>query len=99
MSPCSLCACWGAFFFNDTATTEIYTLSLHDALPIGQHDVLVVGPLAHVNVAAAQAQRHLDGSLLVLEAVAGQVQVQPLRADLFAVGSDEAKPDLRVVTR
>src|SRR2546429_7609576 len=26
------------FFFNDTATTEIYTLSLHDALPIfGSH--------------------------------------------------------------
>ncbi len=24
------------FFFNDTATTEIYTLSLHDALPIYQ---------------------------------------------------------------
>src|SRR5258707_7505256 len=26
-----------AFFFNDTATTEIYTLSLHDALPISAH--------------------------------------------------------------
>src|SRR3712207_7106320 len=26
-----MCEC---FFFNDTATTEIYTLSLHDALPI-----------------------------------------------------------------
>src|SRR3712207_9567599 len=25
---------YNAFFFNDTATTEIYTLSLHDALPI-----------------------------------------------------------------
>src|SRR2546425_1711651 len=25
---------WSSFFFNDTATTEIYTLSLHDALPI-----------------------------------------------------------------
>src|SRR3712207_7538935 len=25
------------FFFNDTATTEIYTLSLHDALPISHH--------------------------------------------------------------
>src|SRR2546427_12527630 len=25
------------FFFNDTATTEIYTLSLHDALPILKH--------------------------------------------------------------
>src|SRR5437899_7416182 len=26
-----------SFFFYDTATTEIYTLSLHDALPILQH--------------------------------------------------------------
>src|SRR2546425_7071757 len=26
--------CFAFFFFNDTATTEIYTLSLHDALPI-----------------------------------------------------------------
>src|SRR5256885_5169782 len=26
--------CFLFFFFNDTATTEIYTLSLHDALPI-----------------------------------------------------------------
>src|SRR2546429_5636757 len=28
------------FFFNDTATTEIYTLSLHDALPICLLDLL-----------------------------------------------------------
>src|SRR2546430_9159701 len=28
------CVCFLFFFFNDTATTEIYTLSLHDALPI-----------------------------------------------------------------
>src|SRR5690349_22192672 len=27
------------FFFNDTATTEIYTLSLHDALPISRAEV------------------------------------------------------------
>src|SRR3989440_9553620 len=27
------------FFFNDTATTEIYTLSLHDALPILKSDL------------------------------------------------------------
>src|SRR5438067_12593483 len=31
---CPLIACLSFFFFNDTATTEIYTLSLHDALPI-----------------------------------------------------------------
>src|SRR5215204_7735921 len=29
------------FFFNDTATTEIYTLSLHDALPIYLLDALL----------------------------------------------------------
>src|SRR6267378_4512349 len=28
------------FFFNDTATTEIYTLSLHDALPISPADAI-----------------------------------------------------------
>src|SRR3712207_8857746 len=30
------------FFFNDTATTEIYTLSLHDALPISSRSVGVI---------------------------------------------------------
>src|SRR3712207_9265479 len=29
-----MCIFFVYFFFNDTATTEIYTLSLHDALPI-----------------------------------------------------------------
>src|SRR5256885_9537500 len=38
------------FFFNDTATTEIYTLSLHDALPIYHHRA--AGP------AVAGARRH-----------------------------------------
>src|SRR2546428_5328794 len=31
------------FFFNDTATTEIYTLSLHDALPISGFVIAVFG--------------------------------------------------------
>src|SRR2546426_6489250 len=30
------------FFFNDTATTEIYTLSLHDALPIS---IMIAAPV------------------------------------------------------
>src|SRR5215213_11367200 len=37
------------FFFNDTATTEIYTLSLHDALPIWR----LVLPLTAVGVGMA----------------------------------------------
>src|SRR5947208_10556497 len=32
-----------SFFLNDTATTEIYTLSLHDALPIYGHCCLLEG--------------------------------------------------------
>src|SRR5436309_8466780 len=36
------------FFFNDTATTEIYTLSLHDALPIFEaHGEVARHPAAH----------------------------------------------------
>src|SRR5207342_3774219 len=37
--------CFFFFFFNDTATTEIYTLSLHDALPIfpAGHDRRIAG--------------------------------------------------------
>src|SRR5438034_8907097 len=33
-------ACLSFLFFNDTATTEIYTLSLHDALPICRDELL-----------------------------------------------------------
>src|SRR2546426_6066531 len=42
------------FFFNDTATTEIYTLSLHDALPIchDEHDP----PLGGADPAVPQAE-------------------------------------------
>src|SRR2546422_9018617 len=36
------------FFFNDTATTEIYTLSLHDALPISQGRTDAALRLAHL---------------------------------------------------
>src|SRR5438132_14355697 len=35
------------FFFNDTATTEIYTLSLHDALPILGLPLRIVGEGTH----------------------------------------------------
>src|SRR5574340_1339173 len=35
------------FFFNDTATTEIYTLSLHDALPIFHGSILGRWKLGH----------------------------------------------------
>src|ERR1051325_12205361 len=41
---CTVCSFLYCFFFNDTATTEIYTLSLHDALPIWRRSRLPAGP-------------------------------------------------------
>src|SRR6266850_7379500 len=38
------------FFFNDTATTEIYTLSLHDALPISLTSMLSTVGAPHICV-------------------------------------------------
>src|SRR3989442_10817370 len=53
------------FFFNDTATTEIYTLSLHDALPISDLFVAVAGQVvgggdADVVVLVVQVLHHRD---------------------------------------
>src|SRR2546430_5274447 len=45
------------FFFNDTATTEIYTLSLHDALPISQ--VPACEPRPEPRADGARVRRHL----------------------------------------
>src|SRR5256885_6852844 len=43
------------FFFNDTATTEIYTLSLHDALPISSNSFAVpASPCGFVQLANAR---------------------------------------------
>src|ERR1039457_5408020 len=44
-----------AFFFNDTATTEIYTLSLHDALPISvRHGVTAAARTDRADVVATR---------------------------------------------
>src|SRR2546426_11077465 len=42
------------FFFNDTATTEIYTLSLHDALPISDQDRVRQRPVLRFQTADRQ---------------------------------------------
>src|SRR2546426_11429495 len=56
------------FFFNDTATTEIYTLSLHDALPIcGGAGIRQVSLLGHlVDTVLDLLQLAVDVFLFVL---------------------------------
>src|SRR5436190_18037092 len=50
------------FFFNDPATTEIYTLSLHDALPISaahaDDAAVVLDDAGHVGVHAQRSEEH-----------------------------------------
>src|ERR1019366_458515 len=83
---------------NDTATTEIYTLSLHDALPISQRFDLIGGPACQAQSLqpardfrfdtasgtqlAVELQQCLDGHLLV-------------KAALFGKISDEVRAGLR----
>src|SRR5256885_15142662 len=73
------------FFFNDTATTEIYTLSLHDALPISQaaigHDV--ADALHRPHEARALAAALVQG----LHAPLGHVGPVALLAEGLEVGN------------
>src|SRR3712207_8665911 len=57
--------CVRYFFFNDTATTEIYTLSLHDALPIfvGQLLELLLGTAYVVLAGLAVLREPVEGVL------------------------------------
>src|SRR6266540_6610130 len=56
LSLCLICF----FFFNDTATTEIYTLSLHDALPI-----------SHAGPGTGRGQQHDAGEAPDAQRLAG----------------------------
>src|SRR3712207_8443163 len=74
------------FFFNDTATTEIYTLSLHDALPISRRSGSVLsGRRRTVIFAVAEARQaaHRQGGQGPRQpAAAGQGRaVQPGRSE------------------
>src|SRR5256885_1504982 len=71
------------FFFNDTPTTEIYTLSLHDALPIcGREGPAVIqqtslcdrrcGGRAAVHPCRQLSRRHRDPECVVSPAGAGE---------------------------
>src|SRR2546430_17064781 len=54
--------CFFFFFFNDTATTEIYTLSLHDALPISfAQQALRLPVVTQLEVGRGHGGQQVDG--------------------------------------
>src|SRR2546427_11915300 len=67
--------CCFFFFFNDTATTEIYTLSLHDALPVsadlvaarwglGREELDAYAARSHQRAHAAQSAGHFEREIV-----------------------------------
>src|SRR3712207_9083608 len=66
------------FFFNDTATTEIYTLSLHDALPI----------LEAVELPVQASANDCEVAIVVAAALSGREH-----GDTSAINADEAVLD------
>src|SRR5260221_3067982 len=85
------------FFFNDTATTEIYTLSLHDALPISVRPTLLLRAFRVLNerairvddVAVVVRGRAADDGGLRLAVLAVGLYHVGLRCDGVAPGSGE----------
>src|SRR6266481_7171558 len=69
------------FFFNDPATTELYTLSLHDALPISSavSPPAMSAPITSAPITAATAANRLKTSIFVI-------------APSMKPPSDEARP-------
>src|SRR2546422_6681734 len=59
------------FFFNDTATTEIYTLSLHDALPIFKRFMALLMAMLMITPVGAFAANHRSAPISALDHPAG----------------------------
>src|SRR3712207_6992324 len=71
------------FFFNDTATTEIYTLSLHDALPILETLARIMPQDVLVGAGTVLDPTQVDG----IKDVGGRLIVMP-HADLEVIRRD-----------
>src|SRR3712207_9176349 len=86
------------FFFNDTATTEIYTLSLHDALPIYKckkvfimsryHDLKNREIAEKLNITVKAVEKHISKALKDIRThllQAGYMSIGTLILSLFSI--------------
>src|SRR6266536_6489500 len=91
------------FFFNDTATTEIYTLSLHDALPIGEveavdreqcHDQVVEGS-AVAQLPFARSEEHTSELQSRVDLVCRLLLEKKKKDDVHRAAQYKKKHELR----
>src|SRR3712207_8147190 len=76
-------------FFNDTATTEIYTLSLHDALPICfTGDVLFKGTVGGTFAPGSTGYADLKASVLRLVDLPPETTLHPGHREPTTAGED-----------
>src|SRR2546425_6021387 len=75
------------FFFNDTATTEIYTLSLHDALPISQRFSAIgaAGSVAVLGIFVFKALKRLSRRQHLRPAVRSEEHTSELQSLAYLV--------------
>src|SRR3712207_6910974 len=82
------------FFFNDTATTEIYTLSLHDALPILEDLAMALFlPLLAVALAGGGPTTAVAGIALAAGAVGLALLAAPRQG--HRLGSEEHTSEIQ----
>src|SRR5687768_18465236 len=80
MLACCFCVSL-SFFFNDPATTEIYTLSLHDALPIYLAEQDMRQATASAGTAIALPRAFIDPRSGAATSVIGPVPLIPGRSE------------------
>src|SRR2546422_4244662 len=73
------------FFFNDTATTEIYTLSLHDALPILMPSATFESPSVREREGAARSNAPRRYPALVTAKMRSEEHTSELQSRLHLV--------------
>src|SRR5687767_15933095 len=91
-----LCSFSFFFFFNDTATTEIYTLSLHDALPIYLHVRRLVGGHLLLRRGEGFRQGHPAGDAVRPRRDHGALPADQHRVPARGVAADEDRKSTRL---
>src|SRR5256714_13999573 len=85
------------FFFNDTATTEIYTLSLHDALPICRIQIPLAGRMLREAISGEVGPTHAVADVAHRVDVRPAGRIEDLLARLTGEGSRATRGDQRHV--